>query len=139
MLCTNDYNIRSCSMIAALLNLLLLTLAAGEVVTLNGGYLTISAAVTNTQIDLEVIYDANVAWLGIIFSTDEVSADMHVLSVNNSNPGNPVSVLDCYLDQNSYIQRDDVSNIQPSITGNTSNIFNGIYVAYNRDLATGDV
>lgn len=139
MLCTNDYNIRSCSMIAALLNLLLLTLVAGEVVTLNGGYLTISAAVTNTQIDLEVIYDANVAWLGIIFSTDEVSADMHVLSVNNSNPGNPVSVLDCHLDQNSYIQRDDVSNIQPSITGNTSNILNGIYVAYNRDLATGDV
>jgi hypothetical protein len=109
-----------------------------EVVTLNGGYLTITAAVTSTQIDLQVYYDANVAWLGIIFSSDEVNADIHVLSVNSSNPGNPVSVLDCYLNQNSYIQRDDVSNIQPSITGNTSNINNGLYVAYNRDLVTGD-
>lgn len=63
---------------------------------------------------------------------------MHVLSVNSSNPGNPVAVLDCNLDQNSYIQRDDVSNIQPSITGRTSNVNNGLYVAYNRDLATGD-
>lgn len=126
-------------MIALAVLFLLEILVKGEVVTLNGGYLTISAAVTNTQIDIQVTYDANVAWLGIIFSTDEVSADMHVLSVNNSNPGNPVSVLDCYLDQNSYIQRDDVNNIQPSITGNTSNVLNGIYVAYNRDLVTGDV
>lgn len=127
------------AIIAVVLYILLLAIGLGEVLTLNGGYLTISAAVTNTQIDLEVIYDANVAWLGIIWSTDEVSADIHVLSVNNSNPGNPVAVLDCYLDQNSYIQRDDVNNIQPSITGNTSNTLNGMYVAYNRDLATGDV
>lgn len=119
--------------------LLLLTISQCSVVTLNGGYLTITAAVTNTQIDMEVTYDANVAWLGIIFSTDEVSADMHVLSVNMSNPGNPVSVLDCHLDQNSYIQRDDVSNIQPSITGRKSNTSNGLYAAYNRDLATGDI
>lgn len=50
--------------------LLLLTVIQCSVVTLNGGYLTITAAVTNTQIDMEVTYDANVAWLGIIFSTD---------------------------------------------------------------------
>ena len=61
-----------------------------------------------------------------------------MLSVNASNPANPVAVLDCYLDPNSYIQRDDVSNIKPSITGNTSSIANGLYVAYNRDLSTGD-
>ena len=52
--------------------LLIVTLVPclGEVVTLNGGYLKISALVTNTQIDLEVTYDANVNWLGIIFSSD---------------------------------------------------------------------
>jgi hypothetical protein len=64
---------------------------------------------------------------------------MHVLSVNSTNTANPVSVLDCYLSQDSYILRDDVSNIQPSITGNTSSTSNGLYVAYNRDLSTGDV
>lgn len=53
-----------------LLFLILLTPTLTSVVTLNGGYLTITAAVTTTQIDLQVTYDANVAWLGIIFSSD---------------------------------------------------------------------
>jgi len=126
-------------MISVVLGLLLLSAIAGEVVTLNGGYLNITAAVTNTQIDVQVSYASNVAWLGIIFSADEVSADVHILTVNSSNAGSPVSVLDCYLDQNSYIQLDDVNNIMPSITGNPSSIMNGLYVAYDRDLNTGDL
>lgn len=66
--CVLSYNTIMCILITAIL--LLLTPTTPSVVTLNGGYLTISAAVTTTQIDFQVTYDANVAWLGIIFSSD---------------------------------------------------------------------
>jgi hypothetical protein len=40
------------------------------VVLLDGGQLTITGSLTATQVDLQVSYDANVAWMAIIFSSD---------------------------------------------------------------------
>jgi hypothetical protein len=99
---------------------------------------TINGAITETQIDITINYTANVKWLGVIFSKDEVNTDMHLLMVDSTNAANPVSVNDCYLDENGYIVYDDVSNIQPSITSFTGDISYGMKMAYNRDLNTDD-
>lgn len=100
--------------------------------------MTINGAITETQIDITINYTANVKWLGVIFSKDEVNTDMHLLMVDSTNAANPVSVNDCYLDENGYIVYDDVSNIQPSITSFTGDISYGMKMAYNRDLNTDD-
>lgn len=118
----------------------LVSLLDAEVVIVNGGEVTVKGAITDTQIDIRIDYTANVKWLGVIFSKDEVNTDIHILEIDESNSANPVKVLDCYLDENGYIMHDDVKNIQPSITTFTSSIIpSGMKVAYNRDLDTGDL
>lgn len=63
---------------------------------------------------------------------------MTLLKVNSLNPASPVTLVDCYLDQNSYIQSDNIQNIMPSVTGLTGNITNGIQASFKRELITGD-
>ena len=60
------------------------------------------------------------------------------MKVNTLNPANPVTQVDCYLDQNSYIQTDNVQNLISSGTGLTSDISNGIKASFKRELITGD-
>ncbi len=64
---------------------------------------------------------------------------MHLFSINPNNAASPVLIKDCHLTEQSFIQYDDVDNIQPSITSFTGDISNGIKAAYNRDLSTGDL
>ena len=80
-------------------------------VVVNGGEVTINGAVTGTQLDIMVNYTANVKWLAVIFSKDEVNTDLHLLQVDPTNNARPVDVRDCYLDENSHITYDDVGNI----------------------------
>jgi hypothetical protein len=47
-------------------------------------------------------------------------------------------MVDCYLDQNSAIQRDNIQNLMSSITGYPGDLSNGISAAFKRDLSTGD-
>ena len=108
-------------------------------VVVNGGEVTINGAVTGTQIDIMVNYTANVKWLAVIFSKDQVNTDMHLLRVDPTNNARPVDVKDCYLDENSHITFDDVNNIQPSVTSYAGEVNFGLKVAYNRDLNTGDL
>ena len=68
-----------------------------------------------------------------------MNTDLHLLEVDQTNAANPVKVHDCYLDENSNIVYDDVSNIQPSVTSFTGDISYGLKVAYNRDLNTNDL
>lgn len=67
-------------------------------VVVNGGEVTINGAITDTQIDITVNYTANVQWLAIIFSKDEVNTDIHMLIKDSSDASRPVKVRDCYLD-----------------------------------------
>jgi len=41
-------------------------------------------------------------------------------------------MVDCYLDQNSYIQSDNIQNIMPSVTGLSGDISNGIKASFKR-------
>ena len=77
---------------------LLAMLARSRPVVVNGGEVTINGAVTDTQIDIMVNYSANVKWLAVIFSKDEVNTDLHLLEVDETNAALPVKVRDCYLD-----------------------------------------
>lgn len=108
-------------------------------VVVNGGEVTISGAVTDTQIDITVNYTANVKWLAIIFSKDEVNTDLHLLVRDTTDASRPVKVSDCYLDENSKIVYDDVNNIMPSVTNFWGDISYGMKIAYNRDLNTNDL
>lgn len=116
----------------------LYSLAARPVVV-NGGEVTINGIVTDTQIDFSVNYTANVRWLAIIFSKDEVNTDMHLLVRDPTDAARPVKVHDAYLDENSHIVYDDVNNIMPSVTAFWGDISSGMRVAYNRDLNTNDL
>lgn len=51
----------------------------------------------------------------------------------------PVKVFDCYLDENSNIVHDDVSNIMPSVINFWGDVSYGMKIAYNRDLNTNDL
>lgn len=108
-------------------------------VVLNGGEVTINGIVSSTQLDINVNFTANVKWLAIIFSNDEVNTDLHLLVRDTTDAARPVKVYDCYLDQNSYIVKDDVNNIMPSVTGYWGDASYGIKMAYNRDLNTNDL
>lgn len=108
-------------------------------VVLSGGEVTINGIITTTQIDISVNYTANVKWLAIIFSSDEVNTDLHLLVREPSDAARPVKVYDCYLDQNSYIKKDDIDNIMPSVTGFWGDGTYGIKMSYNRDLNTNDL
>lgn len=122
--------------------LLLLCLLAAEascsVVILNGGYLTVNGSITGTYYDLTIDFQANVQWVAMIWSQNEADTDVTLFKVNSLNPADPVTKVDCYLDQNSYIQTDNVQNLMPS--GNTlkGDISNGIKAHFKRELITGD-
>jgi hypothetical protein len=61
-----------------------------------------------------------------------------LFQANPSNPAIPVIVTDCYLDQNSYIQTDDIQDLMPSITSFKGSLATGISASFNRNLVTGD-
>ena len=54
------------------------------------------------------------------------------MQVDTLNPAAPVAMTDCYLDQNSYIQPDNVQNLMPSRTGLSGDITNGIKATFKR-------
>jgi hypothetical protein len=83
-------------------------------------------------------YTSNVKWIAMIWGPDEVNTDAHLFLVDSTNAASPVQVKDCYINELSSIVYDDVNNIQPSITSFAGDISNGLKVAYNRDLSTGD-
>jgi len=89
--------------------------------------------------DINVNFTSNVKWLAIIFSNDEVNTDLHLLVRDTTDAARPVKVYDSYLDQNSYIQKDDVNNIMPSVTQFWGDASYGIKMAYSRDLNTNDL
>ena len=74
----------------------------------------------------------------MIWSQNEADTDVTVFKANSNNPAVPVTLVDCYLDQNSYIRTDNIQNLMTSITGYTGDISNGIKAAFKRDLSTGD-
>ena len=106
--------------------------------TVNGGELTINGSVTSTYFDFTVNFKANVQWVAMIWSQNEADTDVTLLKVDSNNPANPVTQVDCYLDQNSYIQVDNVQNLMPSGTGLKGNISAGIKATFKRELVTGD-
>lgn len=83
-------------------------------------------------------FTANVKWVAIIWSQNEADTDVTLFKANPSNPALPVTLVDCYLDQNSAIQSDNIQNLMTSITGYTGDLSNGISAAFKRDLDTGD-
>ena len=111
---------------------ILFSCSSATVVTLNGGYLTVVGTITDTYIDFTVDLQANVQWLAMVWSQNEADTDLTLMKLNSQNPANPVTLVDCYLDQNSYIQSDNVQNLMPSITGFTGDISNGIKAAFKR-------
>ena len=115
-----------------LIFILLLWSTAQTVVILNGGYLTVNGSVTDTYIDITIDFQANIKWLAMIWSQNEADTDVTLMQVDSLNPGSPVAKADCYLDQNSYIQSDNVQNLMPSITGFSGDISNGIRTAFKR-------
>lgn len=74
----------------------------------------------------------------MIWSQNEADTDVTLFKSNSASPTNPVILTDCHLDQNSYIQSDNIQNLMTSITGFYGNIDNGIIGAFKRDLVTGD-
>ncbi len=82
-------------------------------------------------------FNANVQWVAMIWSQNEADTDVTLFQIN-SNPASPVTLVDCYLDQNSYIQIDNVQNFMPSGTGFAGDISTGIKAAFKRELVTGD-
>ena len=76
--------------------------------------------------------------MAIIWSQNEADTDVTLFKSNPSDPANPVTIVDCYLDQNSAIQSDNIPNYQTSVTGFTGSTANGISAAFKRDLVTGD-
>lgn len=119
------------SLIGVLL-LLLLWPTSQTVVTLNGGYLTVNGSVTDTYFDFTLDFQANVQWVAMIWSQNEADTDVTLFKLNSLNPAAPVTMVDCYLDQNSYIQSDNIQNIMPSVTGLKGNISNGIQASFKR-------
>jgi hypothetical protein len=77
-------------------------------------------------------------WLAIIWSQNEADTDVTLLKTNPSNAAAPVTLVDCYLDQNSAIKTDNIQSLMPSISGFTGDISNGISMAFKRDLNPGD-
>ncbi len=108
------------------------------VLTLNGGEIVINGSVTSTYLDFQVDFKANVQWLAMIWSQNEADTDVTLFKVNSNNPANPVTQVDCYLDQNSYIQVDNVQNLMPSVTAFNGDTSTGIKSAFKRELITGD-
>lgn len=88
--------------------------------------------------DLFMNFTANVEWVAIIWSQNQADTDVTLFEANPSNPANPVTITDCYLDQNSAIQSDNVQNMMTSITGYPGDLSNGISAAFKRDLNTAD-
>ena len=82
-------------------------------------------------------FKANVQWVAMIWSQNEADTDVTLFQIN-SNPASPVTLTDCYLDQNSFIQVDNVQNFMPSGTGLTGDISTGIKRTFKRELVTGD-
>ena len=76
--------------------------------------------------------------MAIIWSQNEADTDVTLFKANPSNPAFPVTLVDCYLDQNSAIQEDNIPNLMMSVTGYRGDISNGIFAAFKRDLTTGD-
>jgi hypothetical protein len=112
--------------------------AHATVLTLAGGELTINGAITSTYIDLFMNFTANVQWVAMIWSQNEADTDVTLFKLNANNPAIPVTLVDCYLDQNSYIQNDNIQNLMSSVTGYTGDVSNGISAAFKRDVSTGD-
>jgi hypothetical protein len=115
-----------------LLFALLFSVSDATVVTLSGGYLTVNGSVTDTYFDFTIDFQANVQWLAMIWSQNEADTDVTLLKVNSVNPAVPVTLVDCYLDQNSYIQNDNVQNLLPSVTSFQGSISTGIKAAFKR-------
>lgn len=88
--------------------------------------------------DLFMNFSANVQWVAIIWSQNEADTDVTLFKSNPSNPAYPVTLVDCFLDQNSAIQEDNIQNLMTSVTGYTGDISDGIKAAFKRDLVTGD-
>ena len=116
----------------ASLLLLLLWTTSCTVVILNGGYLTVNGSVTDTYFDFTVDFQANIKWVAMIWSQNEADTDVTLLQQDSLNPASPVVKTDCYLDQNSYIQSDNVQNLMPSVTGLSGDITNGIKATFKR-------
>lgn len=112
--------------------------ATATALTLNGGEIVINGSVTATYLDFQVDFTANVQWLAMIWSQNEADTDVTLLKINANNPATPVSLVDCYLDQNSYIQVDNVQNLMPSGTAFKGDTSTGIKAAFKRELITGD-
>lgn len=110
----------------------LMCLSSGTVVTLSGGYLTVNGSITSTYYDFTINLEANVEWLAMIWSQNEADTDVTLFKLNPLNPAAPVTMIDCYLDQNSYIQTDNVQNLMPSGTGLSSDISTGIKASFKR-------
>lgn len=109
-----------------------ITQISTTVVTLSGGYLTINGSVTSNYYDFTIDFKANVQWVAMIWSQNEADTDVTLFKLNTLNPASPVTQVDCYLDQNSYIQTDNVQNIMPSGTALSSEISNGIKSSFKR-------
>jgi hypothetical protein len=112
--------------------------AHATTLTLNGGEIVINGSVTSTYLDFQVDFMANVQWLAMIWSQNEADTDVTLLKVNANNQANPVTLVDCYLDQNSYIQVDNIQNLMPSGTAFKGDTSAGIKSAFKRELITGD-
>lgn len=125
-------------MIAVILLATLVQMISSTVLTLSGGELTINGAITSSYMDLFMNLTANVQWVAIIWSQNEADTDVTLFKANPSNPAYPVTLVDCYLDQNSAIQTDNIQNLMTSVTGYSGDISNGISAAFKRDLVTGD-
>lgn len=110
----------------------LLSLASASVVTLSGGYLTLNGSITSTYFDFTIDFQANVQWLAMVWSQNEADTDVTLFKLNSLNPAAPVTQVDCYLDQNSYIQVDNVQNLMPSVTGLSSDVSNGLKSSFKR-------
>jgi hypothetical protein len=81
-------------------------------------------------------FTANVKWVAIIWSQNEADTDVTLYKIISSHPF--VALVDCYLDQNSAIQQDNVQNLMLSTTGLVGDKSNGITGYFKRDLVTGD-
>jgi hypothetical protein len=125
-------------MIVLSLLLMFIPMINNTVLTLSGGEITINGGITSSYMDLFMNFTANVQWVAIIWSQNEADTDVTLFKANPSNPAYPVSLVDCYLDQNSAIQPDNIQNLMTSITGYTGDLSNGISAAFKRDLVTGD-
>lgn len=68
----------------------------------------------------------------MIWSQNEADTDVTLLQANSNNPSNLVIQTDCYLDQNSYIQTDNVQNLMPSVTGLKGNLSTGLQSTFKR-------